>query len=237
MKGLEGKKALVTGGTKGIGLSIANRLVTEGCDVVVTGRSKPEVLGDRSFFSVDFSKEDSLKGLLNFTSSSNFDILINNAGINKIEPVSEIKPETFANIHQVNLNAPFLLTQKVLKHMTHSGWGRIVNIGSIFGIISKEYRTSYSTSKYALDGLTASVAAEVASKGVLVNTVAPGFIETQLTRSILSEREIDQLTKQVPQRRLGKPEEIAALVAFMVSAENSFISGQCITIDGGFTRV
>jgi 3-oxoacyl-[acyl-carrier protein] reductase len=121
--------------------------------------------------------------------------------------------------------------------MRQQRWGRIVNIGSIFGVVSKEFRAPYSASKFALDGMTAALAAEVASEGILANCVSPGVIDTELTRQVLSEAGIAELVTRIPIRRLGKPEEVAALVAWLVGPENTYISGQNIVIDGGFTRV
>ena len=236
MKGLSGKKVLVTGGTQGIGKSIATRFHEEGCQVTISGR-RTSWHGEFNYLSVDFSHSISTKNFLNEVKKTDFDILVNNAGINEISPFLEIKESTFQTIQDVNLKGPFLTIQSALGSMLDKGWGRIVNIGSIFGVISKEFRSSYSASKFALDGLTASLSAEVASKGVLVNTVAPGFIETALTRSILSDKQVNELEAMVPLKRLGSPTEVAPLVAFLCSDENTFISGQCVIIDGGFTRV
>jgi len=166
-----------------------------------------------------------------------FDILVNNAGISKIGPFDSIDPADFERIQQVNVYAPFLLMRSVVARMREKRWGRIVNIASIFGVVSRELRASYSASKFALDGMTAALAAEVATDGVLANCVSPGFIDTELTRNILGERGIAELVARVPMKRLGKPEEIAAFVAWLVSDENTYISGQNLIIDGGFTRV
>ena len=121
--------------------------------------------------------------------------------------------------------------------MKENKWGRIINIASVFGVVSKEYRASYSSSKFALDGLTSSMAAEVAKSGILVNTVSPGFIETKLTKEILGEKGINEVISMVPIKRLGKPKEVARFVVWLSSEENTFISGQNLIIDGGFTRV
>jgi len=121
--------------------------------------------------------------------------------------------------------------------MKSAGWGRIVNIGSVWGKIGKELRASYSTSKYAVEGMTAALAAEVAEFGILANTVSPGIIETEMTRSVLTEDQIDNLIQTVPSRRLGQPEEVAELVYWLGSPNNTFVSGQNIAIDGGLLRV
>jgi 3-oxoacyl-[acyl-carrier protein] reductase len=120
--------------------------------------------------------------------------------------------------------------------MRERGWGRIVNIASIWSVVSRPGRGSYSASKFALDGLTAALAAEVAADGVLVNCVSPGFVDTELTRSVLGEDGVAQLVSEVPAGRLAQPDEIAALVAWLAGPENTFVSGQNIVIDGGFSR-
>jgi 3-oxoacyl-[acyl-carrier protein] reductase len=232
------KTALVTGGTRGIGAAIATRLMAEGAAVTVTG-TKPGGSGPPGtrYRALDFSDTVAVEALAGVMLQWDLDILVNNAGINKIGPFAEIKPADFAQIQEVNVKAPFRLCQAVLPGMRRKGWGRIVNIASIFGVISKEYRAAYSASKFALDGLTAALAAEVAVDGILANCVSPGFIGTDLTRRVLGEEGIRDLVARVPIKRLGKPEEVAALVAWLAGPENTFISGQNIIIDGGFSRV
>jgi len=121
--------------------------------------------------------------------------------------------------------------------MKKNNWGRIVNITSIWGNVTKEYRASYSSSKFALDGMTVALAAEVASMGILANSVAPGFIDTDLTQKVLGDKGIKEIKNIIPIKRLGKPTEVASFISFLVSEENTYISGQNIMIDGGFSRV
>jgi 3-oxoacyl-[acyl-carrier protein] reductase len=130
-----------------------------------------------------------------------------------------------------------LLMKAVLPAMRAGKWGRIVNIGSIWSLISKAQRGAYSASKFALSGMTVALSAEAAADGVLANCVAPGFIDTELTRQTLGEAAMAEMAAQVPARRLGRPEEVAAFVAWLAGPENTFISGQTIAIDGGFTHV
>jgi NAD(P)-dependent dehydrogenase (short-subunit alcohol dehydrogenase family) len=232
-----GKKAIVTGGTRGIGRAISHALAKSGCDVIYTGRTDPEPLPSGQFFSADFHLEADVRRLRAFIADSKPDILINNAGINKIGPFCDIKMEDFDDVININLRVPFQLIQSALPHMSGRGWGRIVNISSIFGVISKEFRASYSASKFALDGMTAAVSAEFAKKGVLINNVCPGFVRTELTKEILGDVGMQQIAKSVPINRLAEPSEIANAVLWLCSPDNSFMSGQSVVVDGGFVRV
>jgi NAD(P)-dependent dehydrogenase (short-subunit alcohol dehydrogenase family) len=236
--GLAGRSVLITGGTRGIGYAVANAFLEQEAEVHVTGTKKngKGPLGS-IFHSCDFSNTENLEKLCDKFQRENIEVLINNAGINKTGAFAELSPEDFLRIQQVNLYSPFRLIQAVLPDMTSKRWGRIVNITSIFSIISKEFRAPYSASKFGLDGMTASLAAEVAESGVLVNSVAPGFIDTELTRKHLGEKGMREMASKVPIRRMGNPEEVARLVLWLASNENTFVSGQNIAIDGGFTRV
>src|SRR3990167_3560694 len=225
------KKAVVTGGTRGIGLAIAKRLKQNNIEVLVTGTKNYSTLNEDFLYkAVDFSSLAAIQEFSNFLQSFAPDILINNAGINKIDGFNDIKPEDFLKIQQVNTTAPFYLCQAVLAGMKKKRWGRIINITSVWSKISKTGRASYSASKFALDGMIAALAAEVAEYGVLVNCVAPGFIETDLTKEILGPQGIVDIAQQIPMKRLGKPEEIASFVAWLVSEENTYISGQNLAI-------
>jgi NAD(P)-dependent dehydrogenase (short-subunit alcohol dehydrogenase family) len=235
---LIGKKALVTGGTRGIGSSIANKLHELGANVIITGTKPDYVVNENyQYKCVDFSSQEALNIFAEQIASAGFDILINNAGINHIGPIAEIKAADFMKVQMVNVTAPFMLSQAVLPNMRKKRWGRIVNISSIWGKISKAFRAPYSASKFAIDGLTAAISAEVASDGVLVNSVAPGFIDTELTRNVLGLDGMNKLALQVPAKRIGTVEEVAKFVAWLAGPDNTYISGQNIAVDGGFTRV
>lgn len=230
------RRALVTGGSRGIGLAIARKLAAEGMDVEITGkRAQNHTFEGFRYHRADF--EQSAESLLALVGDSSFDVLVNNAGINKIHPFLDISPSEFDAIQQVNVRVPFRLCQWVLPHMLKQGWGRIINIGSIFGLVSKEQRASYSASKFALEGFSKALAIEVASQGVLVNCVLPGFIHTELTERVLGPNGMETMAAQVPMKRLGQPEEVAELVAWLSSDRNTFLTGQNIVVDGGFTCV
>jgi len=231
-------KALVTGGTRGIGFAIARKLYNEGAAVTITG-TKPGFTFPEGFLykAVDFLDLETTKSFAEEVKELDIDILVNNAGINKISKFEDIDLNDFDKIQQINVRAPFLLCRAVIPGMKKRGWGRIVNISSIFGKVSKEYRGSYSASKFALDGMTAALAAEVAKDGILVNCVSPGIIDTELTRSMLGKKGMTEMISKIPIGRLGKAEEIASFVAWLAGPENTYIAGQNIAIDGGYTRV
>jgi NAD(P)-dependent dehydrogenase (short-subunit alcohol dehydrogenase family) len=236
--GLSGKKVLVTGGTRGIGYAIGEAFVEQDAVVHVSGTSKQGVGPSGTIYhACDFTSQERLEDLCFELKTLELDVLINNAGINKIEAFAEIAAEDYLCIQQVNLFAVFQLIQSVLPHMVKNQWGRIVNIASIFGIVSKECRASYSTSKFGMLGMTFALAAEVAKSGVLANCVSPGFIDTELTRKVLGEKGMDEIAEKVPLQRMGTPEEVARLVLWLASEENTFVSAQNIAIDGGFVHV
>lgn len=234
---LIGKTVLVTGATRGIGEAISKAFQRSGAKVIGTG-TKPqgsEFLDD--YFQVDFLDLEKIESCANFVRNIEPDILINNAGINKISPFLKIDTKTFLDIHRVNVLAPFLLCQAALPGMCSRGWGRIVNVSSIWGKIGKEQRASYASSKFALDGLTLALAAEYASHGILANCVAPGFTNTELTQKILGMEGIANIASLVPMRRMATVEEIAEFILWLGGTHNTYITGQNIAIDGGFSRV
>lgn len=234
-----GKKVFVTGASRGIGHAIAQAFRAEGARVIGTrtgeGNENEDVCHE--MISADFADIGQLKACADYVRHAEFDVLVNNAGINRIAPFVEIDPADFLLIQQVNVFAPFLLCQAAIPAMERKGWGRIVNISSIWGKIGKVYRASYGASKFGLDGLTLALASEHSADGILANCVAPGFIDTELTRRVLGAEGMQSLVSGVPIHRLGQAKEVARLVLWLASEENTYLTGQNIAIDGGFSRV
>ena len=232
------KTVLITGASRGIGLEIARQYAADGYRLVTlsTGPWRRDDLAPARHISIDLSDRTAVDTLAEELRAEGVDILINNAGINKIAPFAQIDPAEFRRVQDVNVYAPFRFCQAVIPGMLEKGWGRIVNISSIWGKHSKEFRASYSTSKFAIDGMTAAIAVEHSADGILANCVAPGFIDTEMTRTLLTTAQIDLLLSRVPARRLGNVQEVAAVVKWLGSEANTFITGQNIPVDGGFTR-
>lgn len=219
------KTAVVTGGSRGIGKAIAGLLVELGAKVIATSTA------DLNLESPDSIAQFCQK----LAATPKIDVLVNNAGINIIEPLDEINIENWQKVIAVNLTGPMLLMKHVGALMKKQKSGRIVNVSSIWGMHSREKRHAYSASKTGLLGLTRSAALDLAKYGVLVNAVCPGFTKTELTFSILSKEEQQSLTEDVPLGRFAEVKEIAQAVAFLCSDQNSYITGQAIVIDGGYT--
>mgnify|MGYP001287171071 FL=1 len=239
------KTVLVTGGTRGIGAAIVKQFYDLNANVLITGTDRKllEKLNDSSgsrlkYLYLDFTSTQSIKGfILKLEKYNQIDVLVNNAGVNKIDSIDNIIEEDWDNINNVNLKGPFQITKTVSKVMKKNQQGRIVNISSIFGVVSKAMRASYSTTKWGLVGFTKAVAVDLAPYNILVNAVSPGFIDTELTRKILGNNGIKEVVKSVPLKRLAAAEEVARLVVFLSGNQNSYITGQNIIIDGGFTSV
>ena len=240
----ENKVVLITGATNGIGKEILEAFLKTKATIIATGNStskkkffeiydKNKIDYHQANFNNEKSSRDFIKKIQNY---KKIDICINNAGINKINYIDKISNE-FDDILNVNLKMPFQILSGVSKIMKKNNYGKIINISSIWGKKSKEKRISYTTSKYALNGLTVSSSIELAKYNVLVNSISPGFVDTELTRRVLSKKEINQVKKQIPIGRLAKPSEIVPLIFFLSSELNTYITGQIIYVDGGFINV
>ena len=220
---LDGRLAVVTGGTRGIGRAVAERLRDDGARVLVTGTKVEGPVPEGCDYRVaDFGDEASTEDFAAHLRERRPLILVNNAGVTNPQPFGDIEAEEFQRVHRINLVAPLSLSRAVLPGMREAGWGRIVNVGSMWGVVSKVGRATYSASKFGLAGMTAALAAEVAADGILANCVAPGFVETDLIAAWSSEEERAALAAQVPMKRLAQPAEIAAFIAWLCSPENSY---------------
>ena len=245
---LAGKTVLVTGATRGIGAAIADAFRDANAKLIITG-TKPDAIAELNrqaeadgvenlrYLAVDFSDRASLDSFLGaIDKEERIDVCVNNAGINRIHPIDEILDEDLDAVLDVNLRAPFLVCRSVTRLMKKAGYGRIVNIASIWSVISKPGRSMYAATKFGLVGMTKTLAVELALSNILVNAVSPGFVETAMTASTLSQDEQRALAAQVPMNRFAQPEEIAKVVLFLASDQNTYLTGQNIVMDGGFVQ-
>jgi 3-oxoacyl-[acyl-carrier protein] reductase len=243
MMDLSGRVALVTGASRGIGRAIARRLATQGAHVVAAARGQnaqpvvDEIVsagGKADAASLDVTAagaaDDAVKGVLE--RHGKIDILVNNAGITKDQLMLRMKREDWDVVLATNLTGAFALTQAALKPMIRQRSGRIVSISSVVGQSGNSGQANYAASKAGLIGFSKSVALEVASRGITVNVVAPGLIETDMTRAIAADVRTDWGTR-IPLRRLGTPDDVAAAVCFLASDEASYITGQVVAVNGG----
>lgn len=231
------KKILITGGSKGIGKSIAEKFIAEDYNVTLTSTNHLDssFLAKRiNHYKIDFLDNSAIENFLSYVEDSRFDIIINNAGVNTVDYADALDLDDYRKIQRINTETPLRIIQKSLPHMKDQNWGRIINIASIFSVVSKARRASYSASKNALVGLTKAIGLEVASQGILVNCVSPGFIETELTSRVLGESGKNEIKKSIPIGRLGKPNEIAEIVYWLASPQNTYLTCQNLVIDGGF---
>ena len=237
---LTGKVALVTGSTRGIGRAIANTLAECGAIVAIVGRDQAnadavaaEIPGARGF-ACDVSEPLQIVSLVEAVEKhfGSCDILVNNAGITKDNLMLRMKDDDWDAVLDANLRSAFVATRAVSRGMMKRRWGRIVNITSVVGLIGNKGQANYAASKAGLIGLTKSVAKELASRNILCNAVAPGFIETEMTAAMTPEAKA-ALSGQIPLERLGAPRDIAATVAFLSSEYASYITGQVLVVDGG----
>ncbi|MFA7317976.1 MAG: SDR family oxidoreductase [Sulfuricella sp.] len=219
---MKNRVALVTGGARGIGAAIAMVLAREGARGLTPSRTE-----------MDLSDSESIERYVR-TIEGPIDILVNNAGINFLAGLDELDSAALNETLQINLVAPLLLTQLVAERMRANRYGRIVNLSSIWSIVSKERRVAYAASKSAINGVTRTLALELGPHGVLVNAIAPGYVNTELTSQNNSPEQIQAISDNIPLQRLAEPVEIAEMVAFMCSEKNSYMTGQVLVVDGGY---
>lgn len=239
------KTALITGATRGIGKAIALELADQGYDIAINYRTANEeleklkkeietkgvqcvlVYGDVSKF------EDCENIVKNVTEKlEKIDVLVNNAGITKDGLILRMKKEDFQQVIDINLTGTFNMTRNVIPYMMKQRSGRIINMASVVGITGNAGQTNYAASKAGIIGFTKSLAKEVASRNILVNAIAPGFIETDMT-NVLADQVKENILNQIPLKRMGTANEVAKLVKFLSSEDSKYITGQVINIDGG----
>lgn len=239
------KVALITGGTRGIGKEIAYTLAEENYDIIINYRTENEELmklkkeieqkRDRCLLlKGDVSNFEDCKKLVEeaINRMNHIDVLVNNAGITKDMLLMRMKPEDFNEVINVNLIGTFNMTKNVINYMMKERKGRIINVSSVVGISGNADQTNYAASKAGIIGFTKSLAKEVASRNILVNAIAPGFIQTDMT-NILKENVKDEIAKTIPLKRMGTAKDVANVVKFLVSEDSSYITGQVIQVDGG----
>ena len=243
---LNGKNALVTGASGGIGSAVAKALASRGATVVLTGRRQEaleavaaEIGGSAHVVVADLGTAEGADALMAQAAEAvggSIDILVNNAGLTRDGLSMRMKDEDIDAVLEVNTKAAFRLMRAAMRAMTKSRWGRIVNITSVVGLVGNPGQANYAASKGALTAMSKSVASELATRGVTVNCVAPGFVATAMT-DVLSDKQKEIVDSSVPMGRMGTPEEIAAAVTFLASPEASYLTGQTISVNGGMVML
>jgi 3-oxoacyl-[acyl-carrier protein] reductase len=242
---LTGKVAIVTGGSRGIGRAISLRLARAGADVAVVfagNREKAEAvvseiqeMGRRSLaIQADVSQAEQVDAMVKqvIEEFGRIDILVNNAGITRDNLLLRLKEEDWDAVMSTNLKGVFLCTKAVTRQMMKQRFGRIINISSVVGLIGNPGQANYVAAKAGVIGLTKTAARELASRGITVNAIAPGFIETDMT-AVLGEETREQMLGQIPLGRFGSAEDVAGAVAFLASDDAAYITGQTLNVDGG----
>ncbi len=238
------KTVIVTGGSRGIGAAIVKELASNNYNIVLnynnSEQSAKKIQNELKenginieIFKADVSKRDEVKQLIDFTIEkyNNIDVLINNAGIDQIKLFMDTTDEDWNNIIQTNLTSVFYCSQEVLKNMIHNKNGCIINISSIWGITGASCEVAYSASKAAIDGMTKALAKEMGPSNIRINSIAPGFVETDMNKNI-PEEEIEEIKNEIPLGRISKPEEITKSIKWLI--EDEYVTGQIISVNGGW---
>ena len=243
---LTGKTALVTGASGGIGGAIAKALHAQGATVVLSGTRAEALeavkaeLGSRAFIAPanlsDITSVEALPKAAEAVAGGGIDILVNNAGITRDNLFMRMKDDEWDQVIAVNLTAAFRLSRAVLRGMMKKRWGRIIQITSVVGATGNPGQGNYAAAKAGLVGMTKSLAAEVASRNITVNAVAPGFIQTAMT-DVLTDQQKETIATRIPAGRMGLPEEIAAAVVYLASPEAAYVTGETIQINGGMAML
>ena len=239
---LSGRTALVTGASGGIGEAIARQVHAQGARVVLAGRRRDalttlaDALGDRVSVAVAELAEPQAAEQLIAAAEGDVDVLINNAGLTRDNLALRMKDEDWQTVLDVNLSAGFRLIRAALRGMMRRRWGRVVNVTSIVALTGNPGQANYAAAKAGMIGMTKSLAAEVASRGITVNCVAPGFIQTPMTEA-LSEEQRARLLERVPLGRLGSGADVAAAVGYLASEEAAYVTGQTLHVNGGMAMI
>lgn len=241
----ENKVALVTGGTTGIGKTIAQELAKSGFNIAINYRTETEEMQELKkeieannvkclFVKADISKFEETEKMAKeiIENFEKIDVLVNNAGVTKDGLIMRMKEDAFKQVIDINLVGTFNVTRNIVPYMVKQRSGKIINIASVVGIVGNAGQSNYSASKAGIIGFTKSLAKELSSRNILVNAVAPGFIETKMT-DILNETVKESILSQIPLGRMGTPSEVANVVKFLSEEDSSYITGQVINIDGG----
>ena len=242
---LSGKKALVTGASGGIGGAIAKSLHGQGAQVGLSGTRVESLqaliheIGDGAFlFPADLSSLEEAEALIAKATDvlGSIDILVNNAGITRDNLSVRLKNDDWQAVLDVNLSSAFRLSRAVLRGMMKARWGRIISVTSIVGITGNPGQANYAASKAGMIGMSKSLAQEVANRGITVNCIAPGFIETAMT-DVIGEEQKSKLVKGIPSGRMGHPKDIATACIYLASEEASYVTGQTLHVNGGMAMV
>ena len=235
------KTVLITGATGGLGRSIADDFYEKKFHLILTGTNESKLDALRSKFDrntkvikCNLTKASEINDLSEKIKPSSIDILINNAGITKDNLFLRMKDQDWDEVLNINLKANYNLCKMVIKEMVKKRWGRIINISSAVAKMGNPGQTNYAASKAAIEGFTRSLALEIASRGITVNAIAPGFIKTEILDSI-DPSKLEEMAKNIPIGRIGEPKDIAKLVSFLASDESSYITGQVLHVNGGLT--
>jgi 3-oxoacyl-[acyl-carrier protein] reductase len=247
---LSGKVALVTGASRGIGRAVALALAAHGATVYGTGTSEQSARSITTYMEdeklsgfgkvLDICDTDGIQSLVEEikqeTPHQRIDILVNNAAVTRDNLFLRMKQEQWRSVIDTNLNAMFSLSKACIKEMLKARWGRIINITSVVAVAGNAGQANYSAAKAGMIGFSKSVALELASRAITINCVAPGFIDTDMT-SALNDKQRETILNAIPAKRIGEPEEVAAVVAFLASPAASYITGQTLHVNGGMLMV
>jgi 3-oxoacyl-[acyl-carrier protein] reductase len=242
---LEGKNALVTGGSRGIGRAVSIRLAAMGAHVIINYVSNPDAAkatekiitdagGTAEILAFNVGMASEVQGAIKqlIKDKGSLDILVNNAGITRDGLMARMKEDDWDAVLDTNLKGSFICAKAAVRSMMKKKWGRIVNISSVIGFTGNAGQANYASAKAGMQGLTKSMAREFATRNINVNSVAPGYIETDMTRDLPEEIQ-EKIKAEIPLARLGNPDDVAAAVAYLVGEDGSYITGQTIHVNGG----